>query len=214
MARFRRRRADTHVGTIEAQYGVDLNVRSDMKLRTLLDRRGFNSLTALLSAYRGKRSIPSRDRPVFLSFYHLHGRQKGWVNWLTRELGYSVISSHRIASENEEYVRETLRRRIDQCSVLVCLIGYGTHDRRWVRWEMEEALKLGRGICGIRLHNPRDAAGRKGRPAKLSSLIELLSFPVVVYPKSGERANVIRVIEQAAAVGSRYRIEDIRRARR
>ena len=39
------------------------------------------------------------------------------------------------------YIAEQLRKRIDACAVLVCLIGYGTHSRRWVNWEMVEALK-------------------------------------------------------------------------
>ena len=38
----RRKRSDTHVGTIERQSGLDFGVRSDMHLATLLERR--NSL--------------------------------------------------------------------------------------------------------------------------------------------------------------------------
>jgi hypothetical protein len=46
--RLRRKRSDTQVGTIEEQYGVDLDVRSDMELGTLLKRRGAESLSQLL----------------------------------------------------------------------------------------------------------------------------------------------------------------------
>lgn len=39
----RQKRGDTHIGTIEKIYGVDLNVRSDMHLNTLLQRaKGFS----------------------------------------------------------------------------------------------------------------------------------------------------------------------------
>ena len=44
----RRKRSDTHVSTIEEKYGVDLKVRSDMHLKTLLDRTGSKSLDELL----------------------------------------------------------------------------------------------------------------------------------------------------------------------
>jgi hypothetical protein len=44
----RRKRADTHVGTIEERYGVDFGVRSDMELGTLLRREGKPSLNDLL----------------------------------------------------------------------------------------------------------------------------------------------------------------------
>jgi hypothetical protein len=44
----RQKRGDTHVGTIEEQYGRDFNVRSDMRLDTLLRREGADSLSDLL----------------------------------------------------------------------------------------------------------------------------------------------------------------------
>lgn len=45
---FRRKRRDTRVGTIEAQYGINFNRRSDMKLGTLLKETGASSLTELI----------------------------------------------------------------------------------------------------------------------------------------------------------------------
>lgn len=44
----RQKRGDTHVGTIEEQYGRNFNVRSDMRLDTLLSREGADSLSDLL----------------------------------------------------------------------------------------------------------------------------------------------------------------------
>lgn len=44
----RQKRSDTHVGTIEKQYGVDFNVRSDMELGTLLKKEGANSLSDII----------------------------------------------------------------------------------------------------------------------------------------------------------------------
>jgi hypothetical protein len=44
----REKRGDTHIGTIERQYGVDFGVRDDMHLDTLLEQRGISSLNDLL----------------------------------------------------------------------------------------------------------------------------------------------------------------------
>jgi hypothetical protein len=44
----RQKRSDTHVGTIEKQYGVDLGVRSDMQLGTYLEEHNIKSLNDLL----------------------------------------------------------------------------------------------------------------------------------------------------------------------
>ena len=48
----RAKRRDTHVGTIEKKYGVDLRMRSDAHLSTALDRYGADSLSELLKDIR------------------------------------------------------------------------------------------------------------------------------------------------------------------
>jgi len=45
----RAKRGDTHTGTIERQYGVDLGVRSNMHLDTYLKRVGKDSLNDLIT---------------------------------------------------------------------------------------------------------------------------------------------------------------------
>ncbi|WP_218032860.1 hypothetical protein [Brevifollis gellanilyticus] len=50
----RAKRGDTLVGTIEKQYGVDLGVRSDMRLDTLKERTGMDSLNDILRGGKGK----------------------------------------------------------------------------------------------------------------------------------------------------------------
>jgi hypothetical protein len=50
--RLRQKRADTLVGNIEREYGVDFGVRSDMGLGTLRDRTGLTSIDALIRKAR------------------------------------------------------------------------------------------------------------------------------------------------------------------
>jgi hypothetical protein len=46
----RQKRGDTHVATIEKQYGRDFDVRSDMHLSTLLEWVGVVSLNDLINS--------------------------------------------------------------------------------------------------------------------------------------------------------------------
>lgn len=48
----RSKRNDTHVGTIESKYDVDLGMRSDAHLKTALQRNGVDSLDQLLKKAR------------------------------------------------------------------------------------------------------------------------------------------------------------------
>ena len=45
----RDKRDDTHIGTIEKQYGLDLDVRSDMHLGTYLKEHNIKSLNDLVT---------------------------------------------------------------------------------------------------------------------------------------------------------------------
>ena len=51
----RDKRDDTHMGTIEKQYGRDLGVRSTMQLGTFLKREGIASLNDLIKSDLGKK---------------------------------------------------------------------------------------------------------------------------------------------------------------
>lgn len=47
--KLRDKRDDTHIGTIEEQYGVELGVRSDMHLGNFLKQQGIKSLNDLIT---------------------------------------------------------------------------------------------------------------------------------------------------------------------
>ncbi len=51
---FRKKRADTKMGTVEKKYGRDFGVRSDKKLENFLKEQGYPSLSKLLKAKNGK----------------------------------------------------------------------------------------------------------------------------------------------------------------
>ena len=50
----RRKRGDTLVGNLEREYGVDFGVRSDMRLDTLGEQTGLNSIDELVRQARRK----------------------------------------------------------------------------------------------------------------------------------------------------------------
>lgn len=50
----RQKRSDTHIGTIEKNYNIDLNVRSDMHLGTYLEKNNIASLNDLINNKKNK----------------------------------------------------------------------------------------------------------------------------------------------------------------
>jgi hypothetical protein len=189
---FRAKREDTLVATIERQYGIDVHARGDMTLRTLLEERGFDSLTQFLEAYRGRLSKHARRRRVFLSF---HNEDRPQVQ------GFRLMASNpkleidfydgslreAVDSEQNSYVRAVIREKLQRVSVIVCLIGNGTAWRDMVDWELRTAHELGKGICGVRL---RDSRGH------VPPLLREIGAPVAPTMAVEE---VVKVIECAAA---------------
>jgi hypothetical protein len=157
---FRTKRVDTKVASIEATYGINLNARGDMLLGNLLEERGFDSLSQLLEAYRGRLTYHPRRRRLFLSF---HAEDKPQVQ------GFRLMAMNpnmdldfydgslrvAIGNENSSYVKQVLREKIRRASILVCLIGNGTAWREWVDWEIRAAYEMGKGVCGVRLKGSR-----------------------------------------------------------
>jgi hypothetical protein len=188
---FRKKRDDTLVGTVERQYGIDLNARSDALLGNLLDDRGFESLSQLRDAYHGKLTYHPCRRRVFLSFHAEDKLQVRGFRLMSKNPKvdidlYDQSLQTPINSDNSSYIKQVIRKQIRHASVLVCLIGNGTAWRDWVDWELSVAVELGKGVCGVRL---------PGSHGRTPPLLKDIDAPIATWGVP----NIIAVIECAAA---------------
>lgn len=191
---FRQKRADTQVGSIEAAYGIRLNARSDMMLGNLLAQRGFDSLSQLLRAARGRQFTHPRRRDLFLSFHCEDLPQVNGFRLMTKNKYLQLDVSDDpnrfpVDSVRSTYIKRALRQRIKSVDVVVCMIGNGTAWRDWVDWELRTALEERRGICGIRLKNSRSRAPQ---------FLHDIGVPVA----SWDVRSITAAIERAAALRS------------
>lgn len=188
---FRQKRSDTLIGSVEDMYGVTLNARSDAKLGNLLADRGFDSLSQLLDAYHRRLDYHASPRRLFLSFHREDLDQvRGFRLMMVNERLALDISDEPnrdpVGSERSSYVKSILRQRISRVDVLICMIGNGTAWREWVEWEIETAVELHRGICGVRL---------KGSRGRAPGVLHELDAPVARW----STPEITAVIECAAA---------------
>jgi hypothetical protein len=190
--RFRATRDDTLIKTVEGRYGIDLHARGDTKLGNLLEKRGFDSLSQLLKACRGELTSHASKRRVYISF-HVEDLPQVRGFRLMRHSPNLDIDFHDgslrevINSVRGSYIKQQIRAIIQRASVMICLIGNGTAWREWVEWELDTALELGKGICGIRL---KDSRGR------VPQLLTEIGAPIARW---GDTQDLIAAIECAAA---------------
>jgi len=73
------------------------------------------------------------------------------IEFVTRDLLSPVDS------QNPDYIKASIKEKLNGTSVTVVLLGQNTGQSEWVRWEAEESYARGNGIIGIRLKGQDDA---------------------------------------------------------
>jgi len=52
-------------------------------------------------------------------------------------------------SERVEYIKHKILERIRQCSQTVVYLGEKTSDSKWVKWEIEKSLEMGKKVIAV-----------------------------------------------------------------
>jgi len=94
------------------------------------------------------------SRHVFISFDHddldevnlLRGQAKNDKTDLQFD-DHSVKEPY--DSTNADYIKRSIREKIDRCSVTLVYLTDKTAASKWVNWEIEESLRRGKGVIGV-----------------------------------------------------------------
>lgn len=104
-------------------------------------------------------------RQVFFSFEY---NKDNWRASQIRNMG--KVSNNSTFSDNDwedvkektdSKIKEWINSQLEKRSCLVVLIGETTSTRKWIKYEIEQAYKLKKGIVGIYVHNLKDANGKQ-----------------------------------------------------
>jgi len=52
-------------------------------------------------------------------------------------------------SKDADYIKRGIRERIRQCSVVIVYVSDKTADSKWVDWEVQEAMAMGKGVVAM-----------------------------------------------------------------
>lgn len=106
-----------------------------------------------------------KKRQVFFSF---HYAKDAWRAAQVKNMGIVDNSSIWSANDWEEVryksdskIKEWIDNQIAMRSCIVVLIGRDTSMRKWVKYEIEKAYELDKGIVGIYIHQRKDADGNQ-----------------------------------------------------
>ena len=106
--------------------------------------------------------MSNKTNNVFISHIHEDDQKLSSLKNLLKENGRevrdsSIDSSSPNRAQDENYIKqEILLPGIKWSGALMVLISPGTHESKWVNWEIECAHRLGKRIIGVWDHGAKD----------------------------------------------------------
>lgn len=104
-------------------------------------------------------------RQVFFSF---HYSRDAWRASMVRNMGKVDESStfsdndwEEVRYKSDTRIKEWIDNQLAMRSCLVVLVGKETSERKWVKYEIEKAMELHKGIVGIRINKLKDSSGEQ-----------------------------------------------------
>lgn len=145
-------------------------------------------------------------RQVFFSFEY---RKDAWRASMVRNMGKVDYSStfsdndwEEVKWKSDAAIKKWIDDQMDMRSCIVVLIGATTSTRRWVKYEIEKAYELGKGIVGIRIDRLEDQNGEQTTEG---------SNPFYqIYAGDGSRLSNHVTVFKSAYRSSKYVYDDIK----
>ena len=102
-------------------------------------------------------------RQVFFSF---HYNRDSWRASQVRNMGkvdgnstFSDNDWEEVRYKSDAKIKEWIDKQLSMRSCLIVLVGYETSERKWVKYEIEKAMELHKGIVGIRIDRLKNSQG-------------------------------------------------------
>ena len=104
-------------------------------------------------------------RRVFFSFkYEDVSRamvvRNSWVTQGTEAAGFiDAADFEKVKQNGDQAIRNWIDNQLKGTSVTVVLVGEKTCESRWVKYEIEQSIKMGNGLLGIDISKIKDLQG-------------------------------------------------------
>lgn len=140
-------------------------------------------------------------RRVFFSFHYKYVWKVNQIRSIPNVTG-SAAAGFQDASlweeakkKGEKEIKKMIDEALERTSVTVVFVTYGTKDRKYIDYEIEQSLSRGNGLVAVQIHHLKDKDGNTGSPGAIPSQIEKNGFKAYKYTNSEDLSEWI---EEAA----------------
>ncbi|HMR72619.1 MAG TPA: TIR domain-containing protein [Candidatus Saccharibacteria bacterium] len=141
-------------------------------------------------------------RKVFFSFHYARDawrvaqvRNSNVITNLEKSPFYDKAEWESIKRNGDQAVKNWIDKQLAGTSVTVVLIGKETASRKWVKYEIQKSIELGKGLLGVHISGIKD---QNGDTDTLGANPLPTGYPVYKWNANNGAANLGKWIEDAA----------------
>lgn len=145
-------------------------------------------------------------RRTFFSFHYKHVWKVNQIRNIPNVTG-TAAAGFQDASLWEEAKKKgdaAIKKMIDDglknTSVTVVFVNYGTKDRKYIDYEIDQSLDRGNGLVAVQIHHLKDQNGNTGSPGAIPAKIEANGFKAYKYSNVSKLADWV---EEAAKIAGK-----------
>jgi len=145
-------------------------------------------------------------RRVFFSFDYKHVWRVNQIRNIHNVIGTSAAGFQDASlweeakKKGDKEIKKLIDKGLENTSVTVVCVNYGTSQRKYINYEIEKSLEKGNGLVAIQIHHLKDEDENTSSPGAIPSQIEANGFKAYKYTNSDALA---RWIEEAAELAGR-----------
>ena len=102
--------------------------------------------------------------------------------------------------KGDKEIKKLIDKALENTSVTVVCVTFGTAQRKYINYEIDQSLKRGNGLVAIRIHHLKDQEGNTSSEGSIPSQIEKNGFKAYKYTKGEALA---KWIEDAAKIAGK-----------
>lgn len=145
-------------------------------------------------------------RRTFFSFHYKYVWKVNQIRSMTNIIGTAAAGFQDASlweeakKKGDKEIKKMIDNALNNTTVTVICVTYGTTNRKYINYEINQSLARGNGLVAVQIHHLKDQNGNTGSPGAIPAQIEANGFKAYKYTNKEALA---RWIEEAARLAGK-----------
>ena len=145
-------------------------------------------------------------RRVFFSFHYKYVWKVNQIRSMTNIIGTAAAGFQDASlweetkKKGDKAIKALIDKALENTSVTVVCVTYGTTNRKYINYEINQSLARGNGLVAVQIHHLKDQNGQTGFAGAIPSQITTNGFNAYKYTN---KESFAKWIEEAAKLAGK-----------